>query len=106
MFWFAGRQIGDTILYTGCRNKAVDYIYQEELEEYQNAGALSHLHLAFSRDQQEKVYVQNLLEKNGEETWKAIDAGGHLYVCGWVWRHMASNVLGDCRQNSQNIENW
>ena len=70
------------ILYSGCRKQSEDYIYRSELEEYQTNGVITSLHMAFSRDQEHKVYVQHLLAKNAEETWKAIDGGGHLYVCG------------------------
>ena len=52
--------MGPTVLYFGCRNKANDYIYQEELEQLQSEGLLQ-LHTAFSRDQPEKRYVTNCL---------------------------------------------
>ena len=69
-------------MYYGCRHKAEDFLYQDELDDYVKDGTLSHIHLAFSRDQEKKVYVQNLLEKNAEETWKLLENGGHIYVCG------------------------
>jgi NADPH-ferrihemoprotein reductase len=69
-------------LYYGCRHKAEDFLYQDELDDYLKDGTLSHIHLAFSRDQEKKVYVQSLLEKNAEETWKLLENGGHIYVCG------------------------
>ena len=74
--------IGDCILFTGCRNRAVDYVYDDELEEFKNNGTLSQLFVAFSRDQEEKIYVQHLLAKEGELVWKVIQDGGHIYVCG------------------------
>lgn len=41
------------------------------------------IHFAFSRDQEEKVYVSHLLEKNADELWRVIgENSGHLYVCG------------------------
>ncbi|KAK3083908.1 hypothetical protein FSP39_005129 [Pinctada imbricata] len=86
-----GKPVGDTVLYFGCRHKAHDFIYQEELEDYQNDGTLSKLHLAFSRDTDKKVYVQHLLQQNMEETWKIIEGGGHVYVCGDA-RNMARDV--------------
>ena len=79
---FLGKPIGETILYSGCRKEAEDYIYKEELQNYVANGTLSNLYMAFSRDQQEKVYVQHLLKKNAQQAWKAIDAGAHLYICG------------------------
>lgn len=76
-----GKPVGDTILYFGCRHKNEDYIYEEELAKYVDEGLLK-LHVAFSRDQAHKVYVQHLLEQNGEEVWNILDKGGHIYVCG------------------------
>ena len=74
--------MGDTVLYFGCRYKAEDYIYQDELENYLSEGTLTKLHLAFSRDQAHKVYVQHLMKENKEEIWKLLESGGHVYVCG------------------------
>lgn len=77
-----GKEVGRTILFFGCRNKAQDYIYQEELEAWQNEGVLD-LNVAFSRDQAEKRYVTHLLKEQGELVWKMLDShGAHLYVCG------------------------
>ena len=78
----SGKLVGDMILYFGCRHKDEDFIYEDELKTLQEEGVLTKLYTAFSRDQPEKVYVQNLLEKNGPEVWNVIDKGGHLYVCG------------------------
>ncbi|KAL3858480.1 hypothetical protein ACJMK2_013069 [Sinanodonta woodiana] len=86
-----GKPVGDTVLYYGCRCKAEDYLYEEELDGYVKDGTLTHLHLAFSRDQEEKVYVQHLLMKNKEETWKILENGGHIYICGDA-RNMARDV--------------
>ena len=79
-----GKPVGDTVLYFGCRHKGEDYIYQDELEDYEKDGTLTQLHLAFSRDQAHKVYVQHLLEQNSQEVWKLLENGGHIYVCGLV----------------------
>jgi len=79
-----GKPVGETILYFGCRHSNEDYIYEEELAKYKDEGLLTKLYVAFSRDQAEKVYVQHLLEQNGEEVWKILDKGGHIYVCGSV----------------------
>lgn len=51
----AGKEVGETVLYFGCRHKAEDYLYEEELTEFNNSGVLTHLHVAFSRDQEQKV---------------------------------------------------
>lgn len=76
-----GKPVGPTLLYFGCRNKSHDYIYQEELEAWQEEGLLD-LRVAFSRDQAEKRYVTHLLRESGEYVWQLLDQGGHLYVCG------------------------
>lgn len=85
-----GQPVGETVLYFGCRHKNEDYIYEEELEKYRDEGLLTNLHVAFSRDQEHKVYVQHLLEQNGEEVWRILDKGGHIYVCGSVWQYVLS----------------
>lgn len=77
-----GKPVGETVLYFGCRKKSEDFLYEDELVEYENSGLLK-LHLAFSRDQKEKVYVYHLLEKEAEEVWRIIgENNGHLYICG------------------------
>jgi NADPH-ferrihemoprotein reductase len=77
-----GRQVGKTILYYGCRKKEEDYLYQSELEEYENNGTLTKLNVAFSRDQAQKIYVTHLLEKDSNLVWNILKEGGHIYVCG------------------------
>ncbi|KAH0951974.1 hypothetical protein HN011_004798 [Eciton burchellii] len=86
-----GKEVGDTILYFGCRKSDEDYIYREELEQYVKNGTLI-LHTAFSREQAHKVYVTHMLEKNKEELWRVIgEQKGHIYVCGDA-RNMARDV--------------
>ncbi|KAF1331738.1 Nadph-cytochrome p450 reductase, partial [Globisporangium splendens] len=78
-----GVEIGESILYFGCRRRDEDYIYRDELEQFQSAGVLSQLHLAFSREQAGKVYVQHLLEQNGDAVYDLIqNRGAYIYVCG------------------------
>ncbi|PRD35221.1 UNVERIFIED_CONTAM: Cpr [Trichonephila clavipes] len=87
-----GKPVGDTILYFGCRKAQEDYLYEDELKAYVEDGTLTKLHLAFSRDQPEKVYVTHLLRQNKEEIWKVIgESNGHIYVCGDA-RNMAKDV--------------
>jgi len=74
--------VGDTILYFGCRRRDEDFLYDEELNNYVKKGSLT-LHVAFSREQKEKVYVTHLLAQHSDEIWKVIgENNGHLYVCG------------------------
>ena len=104
-----GKPVGETILYFGCRYEHLDFIYEDELQKYQDAGKISSLfilnsnnrgrllricnflyifagtlklYVAHSRVGPEKVYVQHLLKQNADEVWKLLDEGGHLYVCG------------------------
>ncbi|XP_005988651.1 NADPH--cytochrome P450 reductase isoform X1 [Latimeria chalumnae] len=87
-----GKEVGETVLYYGCRHKKEDYLYQEELEQFQGDGVLTQLNVAYSRDQAEKVYVQHLLKKNKEHIWKLIHQdNAHIYVCGDA-RNMARDV--------------
>uniref|UniRef100_A0A3B3SFD2 NADPH--hemoprotein reductase n=2 Tax=Paramormyrops kingsleyae TaxID=1676925 RepID=A0A3B3SFD2_9TELE len=87
-----GKEVGETVLYYGCRHKAEDYLYREELEEFERTGVVTQLNVAFSRDQGEKVYVQHLMKKNKENLWKLIHTdNAHIYVCGDA-RNMARDV--------------
>ncbi|CAG8591826.1 4235_t:CDS:2, partial [Dentiscutata heterogama] len=54
-----GIEVGPMILYFGSRNRSMEYLYGEELEAYHAEGLLTHLRLAFSRDQPHKVYIQH-----------------------------------------------
>ncbi|XP_046840144.1 NADPH--cytochrome P450 reductase-like [Xenia sp. Carnegie-2017] len=86
-----GKPLGDTILFFGCRHKVEDYIYEEEIKNYHAEGTISHLYVAFSRDQPEKRYVQHLIVENSETVWNVLNNDGHVYVCGDA-RHMAKDV--------------
>ena len=77
-----GREVGATYLFTGCRNKAIDYIYEEELEEYSKSGVLTDNFVAFSRDSEKKVYVQHILKEKKQLVWDCINKNGNIYVCG------------------------
>ena len=74
--------MGDTILFTGCRNRAIDYIYADELEQYEKDGTLTKNFVAFSRDSEKKVYVQHLLKEQRELVWDVVNRVGSIYVCG------------------------
>ncbi len=82
---------GRTWLFFGDQHAATDFLYREELEAYLASGALTRLSTAFSRDQAEKVYVQHRMLDQGEELWRWIAEGAHVYVCGDAAR-MAADV--------------
>ncbi|MDU5731655.1 MAG: flavodoxin domain-containing protein [Citrobacter freundii] len=68
-----------------------DFLYQVEWQRYVKEGVLSRIDLAWSRDQKEKVYVQDKLRQQGAELWRWINDGAHIYVCGDANR-MAKDV--------------
>lgn len=79
------QRVGSNILFFGCKRRDLDFLYEEELNAFKEDGILTELHLAFSREQSEKVYVQHLLAQNGRDIWKYIDdQGAYVYVCGGV----------------------
>lgn len=87
-----GKEVGETLLYYGCRRSDEDYLYREELAQFHKEGSLTQLNVAFSREQPQKVYVQHLLKRDKEHLWKLIhDGGAHIYVCGDA-RNMARDV--------------
>lgn len=82
---------GKNWLFFGNPHVATDFLYQEELEKFQEEGYLTQLSTAFSRDQEKKVYVQDKIIEHGEELYSWLNAGGHFYVCGDASR-MAKDV--------------
>ncbi|MEN0046640.1 MAG: flavodoxin domain-containing protein [Bacteroidota bacterium] len=82
---------GDNWLFFGDRNKEYDFIYQEELETMLDSKLLTKLDLAFSRDQAEKIYVQDKMIENGAELFAWLERGGYFFVCGDAFR-MAKDV--------------
>ncbi|MDQ7091732.1 MAG: sulfite reductase subunit alpha [Methylococcales bacterium] len=82
---------GKNWLFFGDRNAETDFIYQDELEAMQKNGILNRLDLAFSRDQQEKIYVQDRMREKGAEIFAWLEQGGSFFVCGDAYR-MAKDV--------------
>lgn len=82
---------GRNWLFFGDQTRSSDFIYEDELTSLMKAGVLSRLDLAFSRDQQEKIYVQTRMRENGKELYAWLQEGGHFYVCGDASR-MAKDV--------------
>ncbi|KAG2200361.1 hypothetical protein INT47_002275 [Mucor saturninus] len=82
----AGKDIGPVVLYFGSRNRSMEYLYGEELEAYHADGVLSHMGLAFSRDQKEKVYIQHKMMEDAELLNEYLmNQNGHFYLCGPTW---------------------
>ena len=82
---------GDNWLFFGDQTRNADFIYEDELNEFQHTGLLTRLDLAFSRDQEEKIYVQHKMLENGKELYDWLERGGYFYVCGDASR-MAHDV--------------
>ena len=90
-------QTGKNWLFFGERSKATDYLYREELEAMHADGHLTRLDTAFSRDGNEKVYVQDRMLEQGAELWRWLEDGASVYVCGDASK-MAKDVHGTlCR---------
>ena len=73
---------GRNWLFFGDQHFESDFLYQTEIQNYMSLGVLTRMNVAFSRDQQEKIYVQNKMEKEGAELFRWLESGAHLYVCG------------------------
>lgn len=82
---------GDSWLFFGDQHYNEDFLYQLEWQDYLKNGNLSRIDVAFSRDQPEKVYVQDKLRAHAGEIWDWLQRGGHFYVCGDASR-MAKDV--------------
>ncbi len=82
---------GKNWLFFGNPHFTEDFLYQVEWQRYVKEGVLSRIDLAWSRDQKEKVYVQDKLRQQGAELWRWINDGAHMYVCGDANR-MAKDV--------------
>ncbi|MGV3549354.1 sulfite reductase subunit alpha [Rhizobium sp.] len=82
---------GKNWLFFGDQHRASDFIYEDELGAMSRDGVLNRLDLAFSRDQQEKIYVQTRMRENGKALYAWLEEGGHFYVCGDASR-MAKDV--------------
>jgi sulfite reductase (NADPH) flavoprotein alpha-component len=82
---------GRNWLFFGNPHRDKDFIYEDEIMARKESGLLTRLDLAFSRDQAEKIYVQDKLLESGEELWAWLDGGGYFYVCGDASR-MAKDV--------------
>ncbi len=82
---------GKNWLFFGNPHFTEDFLYQVEWQRYVKEGVLSRIDMAWSRDQKEKVYVQDKLREQGAELWRWINDGAHIYVCGDANR-MAKDV--------------
>ncbi|EPC03693.1 hypothetical protein L861_19355 [Litchfieldella anticariensis FP35 = DSM 16096] len=84
---------GRNWLFFGDRRFRCDFLYQAEMLQWRKQGLLTHLEVAFSRDQQEKIYVQHRMREHAAELYAWLQEGAHFYVCGDGER-MAADVHG------------
>ncbi|KAK5045766.1 hypothetical protein LTR84_008858 [Exophiala bonariae] len=81
-----GKEIGAVLLYMGSRHQREEYCYGEEWEAYQAAGVITLLGRAFSRDQPQKIYIQDRMRQTLEQiTQSYIKDQGAFYLCGPTW---------------------
>jgi sulfite reductase (NADPH) flavoprotein alpha-component len=81
-----GKEIGAVLLYMGSRHQREEYCYGEEWEAYQEAGVITLLGRAFSRDQPQKIYIQDRMRQTIPEIIQAyIREEGAFYLCGPTW---------------------
>ncbi|MDR0901497.1 MAG: sulfite reductase subunit alpha [Opitutaceae bacterium] len=82
---------GRNWLFFGDQHAATDFLYEEEWKNHLAGGRLARLDLAWSRDQAQKIYVQDKMRENAAELWAWLGNGAHFYVCGDAKR-MAKDV--------------
>ena len=82
---------GKNWLFFGEQHAASDFYYQDEIQQFQKHGVLNELSLAFSRDQPQKIYVQDRMRERGAELWDWLEQGAYFCVCGDASR-MAKDV--------------
>jgi len=82
---------GKNWLFFGDQKSSTDFLYSEQIEQFHRGGLLTRLNLAWSRDQSEKVYVQNRMLEHAKEVWSWLEDGASFCVCGDASR-MAKDV--------------
>ncbi|KAF2713386.1 sulfite reductase-like protein alpha subunit [Pleomassaria siparia CBS 279.74] len=115
-----GHEIGEVLLYMGARHQREEYLYGEEWEAYQDAGIITLLGRAFSRDQPQKIYIQDRMRQTLTDIRKAYLANeGSFYLCGPTWpvpdvtevlqeaievEHKAKIARGDTEGKSKKVD--
>lgn len=92
--------IGRNWLFFGARHFDTEFLYQLEWQQALKDGRLNRLDLAFSRDQAQKIYVQDRLRERAADLWSWLQGGASLYVCGDATR-MAPDVHAALRDVAQ-----
>jgi sulfite reductase (NADPH) flavoprotein alpha-component len=84
-------QMGDNWLFFGEQREKMDFLYKDQLQGMHRDGVLTRLDTAFSRDQAQKVYVQDRMQERAAELYAWLERGAYFYVCGDATR-MAKDV--------------
>jgi sulfite reductase (NADPH) flavoprotein alpha-component len=87
----ATRQMGDNWLFFGDQREQLDFLYRDQFKAMHKDGVLTRLDTAFSRDQPQKVYVQDRMREHAADLFEWLERGAYFYVCGDVTR-MAKDV--------------
>ncbi|WMT27623.1 assimilatory sulfite reductase (NADPH) flavoprotein subunit [Bacillus aerius] len=82
---------GKSWLFFGDQHFVTDFLYQTEWQKWLKAGVLTKMDVAFSRDTEEKVYVQHQMKKHSKELYEWLEQGAYVYICGDE-KHMAHDV--------------
>ncbi|OAL52569.1 hypothetical protein IQ07DRAFT_598167 [Pyrenochaeta sp. DS3sAY3a] len=81
-----GHEIGEVLLYMGSRHQREEYLFGEEWEAYQDAGIITLLGRAFSRDQPQKIYIQDRMRQTLTDIRRSyLEKEGSFYLCGPTW---------------------
>jgi cytochrome P450 / NADPH-cytochrome P450 reductase len=78
----AGVWLAEAALFNGIRSSSLDYIYRDEIGRFTAEGVLDHVHIATSREQGRREYVQDRIREQGALVWRLLAAEGYVYVCG------------------------
>ena len=77
-----GKEVGPVVLFFGARKRKEEFLYEPEFMKYQEDGFMQ-VHTAFSRDQEQKIYVQHRIVEESKKIFDYIhNKGGYFYVCG------------------------
>jgi sulfite reductase (NADPH) flavoprotein alpha-component len=88
---WATQALGRNWLFFGHQRSNYDFFYEDEFKNMKSSGVLTRLTLAWSRDGNEKIYVQDRMREVGRDLWAWLTDGAHVYVCGDAKR-MAKDV--------------